>query len=243
MVRPPDSCLTEDQRAGTVGIEQLLVDLGRDAADVAQLVREGDAVVFDQPVQALADDLIIGPGLDNRASLASLTETLAMLHQQRPAWDILAVATTREEQSLAGGATSGFDLAPQLAVAVDTTYGRGPMDDDDGTFPIGAGLTNGLGPSLHPAVHTLLAEAAHRAQIPLVNEILPGFTFTDADALQVAGAGIPTGLLSLPTRNMHTCVEMVHLDDLLWTCELLANLAGQLDDSTLTTVKAAFNDA
>jgi endoglucanase len=242
MVRPPDSCLPDDRRERTTAVEHLLVDLGRDEDEVHQLVRVGDLVVFDEPVQSLGDDMVIGPGLDNRACLAAVTEALANLHQQRPAWDVWVVATTREERSAAGAATAGFDLAPNMAVAVDTTFGRGPTDDDVGTFPLGAGLTNGLGPVLHPAVNTLLAEAADQAQVPLVDEILPRRTRTDADALQIAGTGIPTGLLSLPIRNMHSCVEMVHLHDLAATTQLLTTLAGRLDDDSLAALETAFDD-
>jgi len=242
VVRPPDACLPDGQRDRTAAVEHLLVDLGRDEDEVHHLVRVGDIVVFDEPVQALGDDLVIGPGLDNRACLAAITEALANLHQDRPAWDVWAVATTREERNTAGAATAGFELAPNIAVAVDTTFGRGPSDDDQGTFPLGGGLTSGLGPALHPAVHALLAAAADDSQVLLVDEILPRQTSTDADELQVAGAGIPTGLLGLPIRNMHTCVEMVHLDDLAATTQLLTTLARQLDDDTLAALETAFDD-
>ncbi len=242
IVRPLDSDLPDDQRDGTAAVEHLLVDVARDPADVARWVRAGDLVVFDAPAQALGAEVVIGPGLDNRASLAAVTEVLASLHDQRPTWDVWVVATTREEQNVAGAATSGFEIAPQLAVAVDATFGRGPQDDDEGTFPIGAGLTNGVGPVFHSSVRTLLAEAADRAKVPLLDEVLPGRSGTDADELQVAGAGIPTGLLSLPIRNMHTCVEMVHLDDVLGTSKVLLALARGLDHSSLALLQAAFND-
>jgi len=242
IVRPPDACLPDGQRDRTAAVEHLLVDLGRDEDEVHQLVRVGDIVAFDEPVQALGDDLVIGPGLDNRTCLAAVTEALANLHRHRPAWDVWVVATTREERNTAGAATAGFELASNIAVAVDTTFGRGPSDDDQGTFPLGGGPTNAVGPALHPTVQSLLAAAADESQVPLVDEILPRQTSTDADELQVAGAGIPTGLLGLPIRNMHTCVEMVHLDDLTATTQLLTTLARRLDDDTLVALETAFDD-
>jgi len=74
-----------------------------------------------------------------------------------------------------------------------------------------------------------------------VDEVLPTQTYTDADPIQVAGAGVPTGLISLPVRNLHTCAEMVHLDDLVSLTRLLVSFAGQLDDSTTTALRDAFN--
>jgi putative aminopeptidase FrvX len=242
MVRPPDACLSADLRDKTAPVEHLLVDLGLNDRNVSQLVRVGDLVVFDETAQALGENLVIGPALDNRASLAAVTAALASLSDKRPEWDIHVVATTQEEDSVAGAATLGFASAPDIALVVDTTFGRGPQDDEDETFAIGSAITNGLGPSLHPAVHDLLAEAAEHAQVALVAEVLPHRTSTDADVLQVAGAGIPTGLISLPIRNMHTCIEMVHLDDVVRTAKLLSAFAGTLSSATMRRIRASFTD-
>ncbi len=87
-----------------------------------------------------------------------------------------------------------------------------------------------LGPSIHPRVHAKLVEAARGQEIPHRITAYAGSTDTDAWAIQVVAEGIPTGLVELPLRYMHTSVEMVALNDLERTARLLASFAASLDE-------------
>ncbi len=182
-----------------------------------------------------------GPGLDNRASLAALTEALTRLKGQAHAWDVWAVASTSEERSMSGAATAGFHLSPNMAIVLDVTFGRGHGDPEPETFPIGSGLTNGVGPQLHPVVHALIEARAERAGIPIVDEILPYQTGTDADVIQVSAGGIACGLISLPVRNLHTAVEVVHLDDIARMAAVLEELLLGLSADDVIEIDGAFN--
>ncbi len=129
---------------------------------------------------------------------------------------------------MAGASTSGFELRPSLAVAVDVTFAASPGVPEHLTFPLGKGPTNGWGPNLHPSVYKALEQAASRVEIPLSAEVMPGHSGTDAWALQITAEGIPTGLVSIPLRYMHTPVEVVSLNDIRRAGRLLAEFAAAL---------------
>jgi endoglucanase len=144
------------------------------------------------------------------------------------AWDVWVVATTQEEETLGGAKTSAFQLRPQLAVAIDVTWARGPNTPDYKTFPLGKGPTLGWGPNIHPGLHRAFKELADRLEIPNAVEVMPLHSGTDAITLQIAAEGIPTMVVSIPLRYMHTPVEVVALKDITRTGHLLAEFIAQL---------------
>jgi endoglucanase len=177
--------------------------------------------------------MLVGHSLDNRASLAALVVCLRELEKREHEWDVITVATTQEEETMVGALTSAFELRPSIAVAVDVTWARGPGLPEHKTFPIGEGPTNGWGPNIHPAVHRAIEETAKRVEIPLTKEILPKHSGTDAYAMQVAREGIPTGLVSIPLKYMHTPVELVSMKDIERTGRLLAEFLCGLDAESM----------
>jgi endoglucanase len=207
----------------------LLVDTGLKPQRVKNLVRTGDLISFAQePIQLQADTLA-GHSLDNRASVAALTLCLDELQKRNHAWDVWAVATAQEEETMGGARTSAFQLRPQLAVAVDVTWGRSTGTPDHKTFPLGKGPTLGLGPNIHPGLHGTFKEVADNLEIPYAVEVMPRHSGTDAYALQVAAEGIPTMVVSIPLRYMHTPVEVVALKDIRRTAHLLSEFIAHLD--------------
>lgn len=229
IVQPPAHLLPGGDRKGPVPINHLLVDTGLRPQRVKNLVRTGDLISFAQePIQLQADTLA-GHSLDNRASVAALTLCLDELQKRNHAWDVWAVATSQEEETLGGARTSAFQLRPQLAVAVDVTWGRSTGTPDHKTFPLGKGPTLGLGPNIHPGLHGTFKEVADNLEIPYAVEVMPRHSGTDAHALQVAAEGIPTMVVSIPLRYMHTPVEVVALKDIRRTAHLLSEFIAYLD--------------
>ncbi len=229
IVQPPAHLLPGGDRKGPVPINHLLVDTGLRPQRVKNLVRTGDLISFAQePIQLQADTLA-GHSLDNRASVAALTLCLDELQKRNHAWDVWAVATSQEEETLGGARTSAFQLRPQLAVAVDVTWGRSTGTPDHKTFPLGKGPTLGLGPNIHPGLHSTFKEVADNLEIPYAVEVMPRHSGTDAYALQVAAEGIPTMVVSIPLRYMHTPVEVVALKDIRRTAHLLSEFIAYLD--------------
>jgi endoglucanase len=105
-----------------------------------------------------------------------------------------------------------------------------------------AGPTIVLGPNIHPRMFDRLVAAAKAVELPYQVETAPGNSGTDAWSIQVARSGIPTGLLGIPVRSMHTPVETVSLRDVERTARLLAEFITRLDDGFAHTlvVKDAF---
>lgn len=236
VVQPAAHLLPPSEQDGPVSLDQLLVDTGLPAAELQELVSVGDFISFSQPWMDLAGETLAGHSLDNRASVAALTHCLEILQTREHAWDVWAVASVQEEIGHFGAATSAYQLRPSLAVAVDVTFATGPGTADPNTFALKSGPALGWSPVLHPALFQRVRAAAERLEIPYSKEIMTGLTHTDADDLQVAAEGIPTMLVSIPLRCMHTPVEVVALKDIERTGRLLAEFICQLDPNALETV-------
>ncbi|HUF37608.1 MAG TPA: hypothetical protein VMN57_03725 [Anaerolineales bacterium] len=229
VVEPPSWLLPPDDRSGSTSLGGLLVDTGLPADRVSDLVRPGDLVSFASEPVMLGKEQLAGHSLDNRASVAALTHALDLLQTRDHRWDVWAVATVQEEETLGGAMTSAYDLQPDLAIAVDVTHGKGPGSPPDKTFPLGDGPALGLGPNVHPGVYRAVKAAADRIEMKTQLEAMPRHSGTDAYGLQITQAGIPTMVISIPLRYMHTPVEVVHLKDITRTGRLLAEFIGGLE--------------
>jgi endoglucanase len=229
VVMPPARALPASMQEGVVGLEYLLIDVGLLPKEVAAKVRTGDPVSFATEPKELAGEVISGHTLDNRASVAVLTVALEELQKKSHQWDIWAVATAQEEVSLGGAFTSAFGLRPQIAIAIDVTFAKGPGANDWGTFPLAKGPTLGFGPNLHPFLFKKFEELAKNLEIPYQTEVTPRHTGTDAYATQIAAEGIPTMVIGIPLRYMHTPVEIVALKDIQRAGRLLAEFIASLE--------------
>jgi len=229
IVQPPARTLPASIGDGPVGLNHLLVDIGLPNKQVLEKVRIGDLVSFATEPTDLAGDVISGHSLDNRVSVAALTVALQELRWKSHTWDVWAVATAQEEETLGGAYTSAFALHPDLALAVDVTFAKGPGANDWQTFPLGKGPTLGFGPNLHPFLFKRLKELADRLEIPYSVEVLPRHSGTDAFATQVSAEGIPTMVIGIPLRYMHTAVEVVAYKDIQRAGRLIAEFIAGLE--------------
>lgn len=231
--RPPH-VLTAAERDKVIPLSDMRVDLGLPPAFFARgIVRVGDRVAIKGPYTELLAGRIASKALDNRASVAAMLGALGYLAGMQHTWDVYAVATVQEEIGLRGARTSAFGLAPDLAIAIDVTFGETPGLSGRETVAMDKGPAIGWGPNLHPAVVKRLRETAEALELPYVTEALPGASGTDAWAVQVTRAGIPTGLVSIPIRYMHSAVETVVVADIDRAARLLAAFISRLDGETL----------
>ncbi len=230
IVQPPAHLLPPGSDDQTVPLEHLLVDVGLRPRQVEGLVRVGDLVSYAQPPMELGSEYLAGHSLDNRASVAAVTHCLMELQGRQLNWDVWAVATTQEEVTMAGAFTSAFQLRPALAVALDVTFASSPGSTGHRTFSLGKGITLGLGANIHPKLYEAFKELAERLEIPYKPEFMPRHSGTDAYAMQIAAEGIPSMVVSIPLRYMHTPVEMVALKDITRAGRLLAEFAAALDE-------------
>ena len=210
---PPARALPTSVRESVIGLEYLVIDVGLLPDEVAAKVRVGDLVSFATQPTELAGEVISGHTLDNRASVAVLTVALEELKKKSHSWDVWAVATVQEEVGLLGAYTSISGLRPQIAVAVDVTFAKGPGANDWQTVPLSKGPTLTLGPNIHPFLFKKFEELAKSLEIPYQTEVTPRHTGTDGYATQVAAEGIPTMVIGIPLRYMHTPGEHAAVED------------------------------
>ncbi len=237
IIQPPAHLLPPDASSGPVRLAHLLVDTGLLPRAVERKVRVGDLISFAQAPIQMGSDTLAGHTLDNRVSVVALTQCLDELQNRKHAWDVWAVATAQEEETLGGALTSAFELNPTMAVAVDVTFASSPGTPDYESFPMGKGITLGWGPNIHPGLHQTFKKVAERLEMPHKLEALPRHSGTDAYALQVARAGIPTMVISIPLKYMHTPVEMVSLKDVRRVGRLLAEFIAGLDEDFMDELK------
>ena len=228
-------------------LEDLWIDVGLTAEDVAAVVRPGDLITFDATATDLKGRRIAGKSLDNRVSIAAVTLCLEELSRRAHNWDVVAVASVQEETHLLGAVTAAYRVAPDLAIAIDTTFGMQPGVGDDEGFELAGGPTLGLGPNFHPRLYDVLRKTARTHEIKLQTEVMPGNSGTDAWEIQVSRTGVPTALLSIPIRNMHTPSEVVDLRDIERTARLMAIFIAEmgpdfLDDISLELTGCADDD-
>ena len=235
-VMPPLKTLPEHDRSNAIALPNILIDVGLPPSTVKGLVRVGDTVSFATPPVELEGETLSGHSLDNRASVAALTVCLEDLQGKAHAWDVWAVATAQEEETLGGAATSAFQLEPDLAVVVDVTFARGPGASGWQTFGMGKGPTLGWGANLHPFLFEKLKELAERLEIPVSTDLTPTHSGTDAFATQVAREGIPSMVIGIPLRYMHTPVEIIAVKDVLRAGRLLAEFICGLDPDFISEI-------
>ncbi len=222
---------SEEERRKVVPLAELFIDVGRTERELAELVRVGDVITLSRTVTELANDLLCGKAFDDRAAVACIANCLEHLTSMRHTWDVHAVGTVQEEVGLKGALTSAFGIAPDIGIALDVGHGDMLGVSEVDTVEVGGGPAIGLGPNIHPLMHSRLVETAKSYEIAYQIDPIPGGSGTDAWAMQVTREGIPTALLSIPLRYMHTTVETLSVKDLERTGWLLALFISNLDEA------------
>jgi tetrahedral aminopeptidase len=217
-------------------IDYLLVDTGLTPREVERKVKVGDLVSFANDPMELAGEVISGHTLDNRSSVAALTVCLEELQGKKHVWDVWAVATVQEETNFLGAYTSAFVIKPQIAIAVDGTFAKGPGANGWQTHTMGKGVGICMGPNMHPFLHQKLTELADQMEIPWFLDVTSAHSGTDAYPMQVTAEGIPTALVEFPIRYMHTPVESVAVKDIQRAGRLLAGFIMSLEENFVDTI-------
>jgi endoglucanase len=226
--------MDEEDRRKVPELKGLHIDIGAaDAAQAHALVRVGDTGVIDGEPLELPNQRVVSRSLDNRVGCYVAARAGQLVAESGgAAGDLLAMAVVQEEIGLKGAQTSAFRHRPDVAIAIDVTHASdapGMTLGLDTHHKLGSGPVIQRASGLHPRVSELLYDAAEAEQIPFTLSSSSRTTGTDADAITVSRAGIPTGLVSVPLRYMHSSVEMVSVDDLENAAKLVAAFAQRLD--------------
>jgi endoglucanase len=215
--------------------DDLVLDVGaNDGEELRGLIRPGDAAVWHGAPLALRGERMASRAFDNRIGCYVALEAARRIAERGGSpGDVIAVAAVQEEVGdFAGSRTTAFATEPEVAIAIDVTRAtdiRGADHDDEGKVVLGSGPTLTRGPSLHPEVFELLHDTAEAEGIPFGLEVSRGNTYTDADAVYLSRSGVPTGLVSVPLRYMHSPIETVDLGDIEGAVQLIVAFASKLE--------------
>ncbi|MBR4359298.1 MAG: M20/M25/M40 family metallo-hydrolase [Clostridia bacterium] len=226
----PPHLLKDADRKSNYTWDTLYVDLGMSPEQVREKVRPGDTVCFEARYVELKNGRVATKTADDRACVAIMLAAAERLNALRHHADIYFVATCQEEIGSWGALVSGFALAPDYGVAFDVCHADTPGAPANSTSKI-TSLVTSKGPYLNPFLVKKLEETAKSNGIELQVSVDPRSTATDADELSVTRAGVPTVLLSLPIKYMHTNVETFDMHALTEGARLLALYLAQVEQS------------
>jgi len=221
-LKPPHIATEEDRKKQPV-ISDFFVDLGLPGSVVREKVGIGDPVTLLREFVPIGD-CYSSKAIDDRLALYIMIE--AVRRAQNSGFEIYAVATVQEEIGLRGALTSGYGVDPDVAIAIDVTLAVDipGVPEHEQVTKLGAGTAIKILDSSaisHPKLTAALRSLATNRSIPWQHEILPRGG-TDAGAIQKVHAGVAVGTISIPTRYIHSSVEMVHKNDVEASIALLA---------------------
>ncbi len=233
--RKPIHLITPDERKKITPISDLVIDLGLPAKKVKRLVCIGDEITFGVGFERFGKNMAVSRAFDDKCGVWIGTRVLEELRAANAAVvDFVFAATVQEEIGTRGGQTSAFGICPSVGLAFDVTHATdypGIEKSKYGDIKCGAGPVIARGPNINPCVFERLVCAAKAQGIPYQIEAEPGVTGTDARVIQMQHGGIPTGLVSVPLRYMHTPTEVVCLRDLEYTVELITRFVLDMSKS------------
>ena len=226
----PPHLMKKGEERKLTPIDDLLIDTGYSSEEARELIPVGSPVGFKPGILELKNRRIVSKGLDNKICTAAAVEAIRLLEQYKLGWDIYLVLAAGEETTKVGARTAAFEIQPDAALVLDVNLAHVPETKPYQTVKLGGGPAVSLSAvtsrSLTRAIVAFAKEKGLKYQT--VVEIMR--TGTDADIVPRAATGVPTAVISIPLKNMHTSCEVVDMGDVEETSELLARfIEGGLD--------------
>ena len=222
--------LSEEDRKSNYKREDLYIDLGMPEDKVRELIHIGDLVTLEARFIALKNKRFATKTADDRACVAILLRAMELLQSIKHKADLYFVATCQEEIGSYGAAMSAYNIDADYGVALDVCHAKTPGAPELGTKKLDS-LVASMGPFINPMLRRKLMEVADAQNIEVQTAVVPRTTSTDADSINIQRNGIPTVLLELPLKYMHTTVELFDMHTLEEGARLLANFAAAVDGS------------
>jgi endoglucanase len=224
----PPHLLPSGRANDTVDQREMHVDVGLPPDQVSELVQIGDLISFSHPPEELLNGLLTGKAMDNRSSIAAMIICVQELNRLRHMWDVYAVATADEEWGdFVGAATQAYAIQPDVAIVIDVTF----ADVDEIEVKLNQGPVISLGPGNHPVIRARLLKICGDLELKYQSEMLPSSAGTDAYVVEISREGVPTILMSIPSRYMHSPVEVIHPKDVERAGRLMAHFIAGLDEA------------
>jgi endoglucanase len=218
-------------------VHQLFVDIGaKSRAEVeSRGIRVGHPAVYTDSVEMITTDRLVGRAIDNRIGGFIVNQLFANLSSlpERPAATVIGLNAVQEEIGGFGAKMATYRLDPKIALVLDVTHATDSPGIDrnrHGTIKLGGGPSVTHGSANHPRLVAQLIETSRRVDIQLQHEATSRTTGTDTDSIFQSKQGVPSALISIPLRYMHSTVEMVDLRDVESCIRLLKEFIVGLSD-------------
>lgn len=225
----PPHLLKDGEEEKSSKMKDMAIDTGLSIDELKSIVSIGDSITLAANCTELLGDRITGKSLDDRACVAAVITILKNIQKENLPFDLYAVFAAKEEVGGFGAMTATYSIMPDIAIAIDVCHGITPDNSKD-AYEIGDGCVITVGPNIHPKISDRLISTAKEFDIKHQIEVEGGNTGTDAWVMQVVGEGIPTGLLSVPLKYMHTTVETISVLDVEAVANLLTFFLKNLND-------------
>lgn len=220
-----------NKKSSAPEIGDISIDVGMNGEQARAVISLGDRVTVNSAFRELCGDIVSAPAIDDRSGVCAILSALDMLKGRELAYNLAVCFSAQEETGERGAKQTAFRTQPDECIAVDVSFGRTPDSDPKDTAELGSGVMVGFSAALDKGMSNTLRSLAQKKDIPFTEEIMPGSTGTNADAIGVAGKGVKCCTLSFPIRYMHTPVECVDINDIESTAKLICEYAaGGADD-------------
>ncbi len=217
----PPHLLTAKESEKPVKIEDMTIDVGLPREVVKEKVRVGDKIALDCNAVELLGGCISGRSLDDRAGCAILISLLEHLHGRQLGADVYIVLSSGEEFGGYGAVAAAREICPDEAIVLDVSHADMPAARSEDCGKLGKGVMIGLSPVLDRKLCKQMMALAEEYKIPYQREAMGGATYTNSDGIVSLCGGIPTALLSIPQRYMHTPQEVISMEDMVSVRSLL----------------------
>ena len=229
----PPHLSSNKEREKAIKMEDLTIDTGFTKENLKQLIEIGDTITVKRNIIQLQDSILSGKALDDRAGIATMYDCAKELSKLTHEADVYFVSTVQEEVGTRGAMTSTYSIDPDIGIAIDVGFGATPELPKEYVMEIGKGPGICIGGNIHPTLREKLTDIAKEYNIHFQYEIDPGQTGTDARSIQITRSGVPTLLISLPLRYMHTSVETIDFEDIKSSAKLLARFISEISKDNL----------
>lgn len=209
----PPHLQSADEHSKAFLCEDLTIDTGYGKEEIEKIVKIGDYALVCGEFTCLSENEYSSKSMDNRAGVCSVLMAAEALSTCDLDADVYYVFSCGEEFDMSGALIAANTIKPDISVSVDVTHGV-TADNKESAYVLGDGPSYSVGPNISKKLVSLIKEAAIENKIEIHPEVDGGSSGTNAWAIQVAGTGVLTAVLSIPLKYMHTQVETIDISDI-----------------------------
>lgn len=202
--------------------DDISIDTGFSKSELENIVSLGDTVTFDVKCKELLNNRVTGGAFDDRCGMTAILYALELLKDKKISYNTTVIFSTQEELGERGAKIGAFEINPDISLAIDVSFAYMHGENEMKCGYLGKGAMIGIAPSLSREISDSLITIAKNMDIPYQIEVMNDLTSTNADQYSVSRTGSKACTVSIPLRNMHTPVEVIDLNDIELTGQLLA---------------------